>query len=152
MPIEAERVRNIVCVRRVFGIIRRRVGRAHLAQIPDAGGDMSTISSTVIAAALIAAAVITPSVARAQVTPVEAPVSSQILNARRAFVSNAGSDSYGAESYFRLTKYDGGPDRVFHQFYSALKRWGKYELVDTPIDADIVFAVRFTSPIVDKAT
>lgn len=113
---------------------------------------MSTISSTLVAGSLIAAALIAPSVACAQVAPVEAPVSSQILNARRVFVSNAGSDSYGAESYFRLTKYDGGPDRVFHQFYSALKRWGKYELVDAPADADVVFAVRFTSPIVDKAT
>ncbi|MEO8621697.1 MAG: hypothetical protein ABI625_11565 [bacterium] len=113
---------------------------------------MSTISSTLLAGSLIAAVLIGPSVARAQSAPGDAPVSSQILNATRVFVSNAGSDSYGAESYFRLTKYDGGPDRAFHQFNSALRRWGKYEIIDSPMDADIVFAVRFASPIVDKAT
>jgi hypothetical protein len=112
---------------------------------------MSKISSTVFAGCLFAAALVGPSVAHAQVASGEAPVSSQILNARRAFVSNAGSDSYGAEGYFRLTRYDGGPDRAYHQLYSALKRWGRYELVDAPADADVVFAVRFTSPIVDKA-
>jgi hypothetical protein len=103
-----------------------------------------------VAVRLLAAASIGPSVAHAQAASGEAPVSSQILTARRVFVSNAGSDSYGAEGYFRLTRYDGGPDRAYHQLYSALKRWGRYELADAPADADVVFAVRFTSPIVDK--
>jgi hypothetical protein len=66
------------------------------------------------------------------------------------FISNAGSESYGSQTYFRLTKYDGGPDRFYNQFYSAMKNWGRYELADSPVDADVVSEVRYTSPIVDK--
>src|SRR5438067_5922717 len=40
-----------------------------------------------------------------------APVPGQLLDARTVFVGNGGSESYGADSYFRLTRYDGGPDR-----------------------------------------
>jgi hypothetical protein len=111
---------------------------------------MSTISSTLVAGCLAAAASIGPAVARAQVAAGELPVSRQIREARRVFVSNAGSDSYGPEGYFRLTRYEGGPDRAYHQLYSALRHWGRYELVEAPADADVVFAVRFTSPIVDR--
>jgi hypothetical protein len=79
-----------------------------------------------------------------------APVPTQITSARRAFVSNAGSDSYGPEVYHELTKYDGGPDRLYNLFYAALKQWGRFELVGEPVQAEVVYAVRFASPAVAK--
>jgi hypothetical protein len=119
-------------------------------KIPDSGGHVSTISRMVFAGCLVATAMTAPSAAYAQVTSAEAPVSNQIINAKRVFVSNAGSESYGAEGYFRLTKYDGGPDRAYHQLFSALRSWGRFVLTDAPADADVVLAIRFTNPIVDK--
>jgi hypothetical protein len=111
---------------------------------------MSSTTSRIPGLFLIAAFVSLP--ANAQVTPVvvTAPVPGQILTAKRMFISNAGSESYGSQSYFRLTRYDGGPDRFYNQFYAAMKNWGHYELADSPADADVVCEVRFTSPIVDK--
>ena len=109
--------------------------------------DFSRIAGLVLAAALVLY-----STANAQVTglAVTAPVPGQIIGAKRVFISNAGSESYGSESYFRLTRYDGGPDRFYNQFYAAMKNWGHYEVADSPANADLVCEVRFTSPIVDK--
>lgn len=89
-------------------------------------------------------------IAQATSLAVTAPIPGQIIAAKRVFISNAGSESYGSESYFRLTRYDGGPDRFYNQFYAAMKNWGRYQLADSPANADIVCEVRFTSPIVDK--
>jgi hypothetical protein len=99
----------------------------------------------------VAALVFHPA-ANAQLTShvVTAPIPGQIVAAKRVFISNAGSDSYGSESYFRLTRYDGGPDRFYNQFFAAMKDWGRYEIADSPANADMVCEVRFTSPIVDK--
>ncbi|MGH7604327.1 MAG: hypothetical protein ACRENK_10060 [Gemmatimonadaceae bacterium] len=83
---------------------------------------------------------------------VTAPVPGQILTAKRIFISNAGSETYGSESYFNLTRYDGGPNRFYNQLYSAMKSWGRYELTDSPATADVVYEVRFSNPIVDKLT
>lgn len=79
-----------------------------------------------------------------------APVPGQVLNARAVFVGNGGSESYGAESYFRLTKYDGGPNRAYNSFYNALEGWGHYELVSSTRDADVSFVIRFANPVVDR--
>jgi hypothetical protein len=108
-------------------------------------------SSRIAGLVLVGALVLHPP-ANAQATglAVTAPVPGQIITAKRVFISNAGSESYGSESYFRLTRYDGGPDRFYNQFYAAMKNWGRYELADSPANADMVCEVRFTSPIVDK--
>jgi hypothetical protein len=112
---------------------------------------MQTVKFTKIASLALAAACTAAPVAAAQSTPAAiAPVPRQILEAKRVFISNAGGDSYGSESYFRLTRFDGGPDRFYDQFYAAVKRTGRYELSDGPADADIVYEVRFTTPIVDR--
>jgi hypothetical protein len=39
------------------------------------------------------------------------------------------------------TVFNGGADRPYNQFYSAMKDWGRYELVSSPADADMVFEV-----------
>jgi hypothetical protein len=68
------------------------------------------------------------------------PVPTQVFTARRIFVSNAGGDTLG--------DFSGGPDRAYNQLYTALKSWGRYELVGAPADAELVFEISFAAPTV----
>lgn len=68
-----------------------------------------------------------------------APVPSQILAARKLFVSNAGGESF--ETVIEQTVFNGGPDRPYNQFYGALKDWGRYDLTSSPADADLVLQI-----------
>jgi hypothetical protein len=77
-----------------------------------------------------------------------APVPSQIASAKKVFVSNAGADG---TSYAAL-KRGGDPQQPYDSLYAAMKIWGRYELVDAPSDADLVFAIRFTAPLTDCGT
>lgn len=78
------------------------------------------------------------------------PVPRQVLSAKAVLIANGASESYGADSYFRLTKYDGGPNRAYNSFYSAVESWGHYDLVGETPDADLVLVVKFTNPIVER--
>lgn len=69
-----------------------------------------------------------------------APVPPLILAAKKVFIANGGGD----ESRFDWPQYTGGPDRLYNEFYAAMKSWGRYELVDSPGDADLVFEIRLT--------
>jgi hypothetical protein len=73
-----------------------------------------------------------------QVPP--APIPSLILTAKKVFIANGGGD----ESLFDTPQYSGGPDRLYNEFYAATKSWGRYEIVDTPEKADLVFEIRLT--------
>lgn len=79
-----------------------------------------------------------------------APVPRQVLAARTAFIGNGGSETYGADSYFDLTKYDGGPNRPYDEFYHAVDDWGHYRLVGSTRDAEILLVIRFTNPVVNQ--
>ena len=72
-----------------------------------------------------------------------APVPPQIASGKKIFISNAGNDITSA--YF--LDWLGDPDRTYNQFYSACKSWGRFELVSSPSDADLVFAIRFAEHI-----
>jgi len=61
-----------------------------------------------------------------------APVPAQILAAKKVFISNA-------------VNLMGEPYQPYDQFYSAMKSWGRYELVAAPADANLVFEIRFTA-------
>jgi hypothetical protein len=63
-----------------------------------------------------------------------APLPSQIVAAKRVFISNTGSG-------FDSSAWSGGPDRIYNEFYAAMKRWGRDELSSAPGDADLVLAV-----------
>jgi hypothetical protein len=63
-----------------------------------------------------------------------APLPSQIVAAKRVFISNTGSG-------FDSSAWSGGPDRIYNEFYAAMKSWGRYELSSAPGDADLVLAV-----------
>jgi len=68
---------------------------------------------------------------QAKETPT-APVPAQIITAKKVFISNAGN-------------LMGEPFQPYDQFYAAMKRWGRYELVAAPADADLVFEIRFSA-------
>jgi len=73
--------------------------------------------------------------------PASAPIPSQILNAKRIFISNGGQ-----EGVPRLGTFSGAPERTYNQFYAAMKDWGRYELVYAPSDADLILEVSFAVP------
>jgi hypothetical protein len=61
-----------------------------------------------------------------------APIPTQILTAKTAFVSNGGSTSAALSS---ADLYSG--------LYGALRTWGKFQLVTTPSEADLIFVVTY---------
>lgn len=69
-----------------------------------------------------------------------APIPAQIPAAKKVFVANGGGD----ESRYEEATYSGGPNRTYDEFYAAMKTWGRYELVTTPGDADLIFEIRLT--------
>ena len=75
------------------------------------------------------------------VNTTQAPVPTPLLNGKRAFISYELGDVTAFPE-----AYSGGPERAYAEFYSAMKAWGRYELVADPAQADIVFAVRFSDP------
>jgi hypothetical protein len=72
-----------------------------------------------------------------------APVPAQISAAKRVFVSNAGVDSMSLAIFRRV----GDQNQHYNQFYGAMKKWRRYELVAAPADADLVFELRFVAPL-----
>ncbi len=68
----------------------------------------------------------------------EAPVPSQIRTAKKLFIGNAGGE-------FDTGDWTGPSSRTYSQFYLQTKSSGKYELVGTPSDADLVLEVSFVA-------
>jgi hypothetical protein len=75
------------------------------------------------------------------VTPEAAPVPRQLVNAKKIFVSNAGADS-GLFPH----PFNGDPDRAYNQFYADLTSWGRYQIVSSPAEADLVFELQLSAP------
>jgi hypothetical protein len=72
-----------------------------------------------------------------------APVPAQIASARKVFIANAGADIDAQEVF----KKAGEPEQAYNHFYAAMQKWGHYELVSNPADADLVFEIRFAAPM-----
>ena len=67
------------------------------------------------------------------------PIPAQIATAKKVFIANAGGDEYRHEDPL----FSGGPGRSYNQFYAAMKSAGRYELVGSPGDADLIFEIQF---------
>jgi hypothetical protein len=67
-----------------------------------------------------------------------APIPSQILAAKRVFIANAGGDEMAPTD----PVFSGGPDRAYNQFYAAIKNWGRFNIVSSPADADLLLEIR----------
>src|ERR1700723_3799054 len=79
--------------------------------------------------------------AHAQESP-SAPVPAQLITAGKIFISNAGGDI--DPNTRRLGEFLGLPIRPYNEFYSAMKSWGRYQIVSTPSDADLIFEISFS--------
>ena len=73
-----------------------------------------------------------------------APMPTAIQMAKRVFLGNAGGDGMSI-SIFRRS---GDVNQPYNWFYLAMKNWGRYELVGSPADADLVFEISFAAPLV----
>jgi hypothetical protein len=107
---------------------------------------MSRIVPAMIVSAWLATFSFSASVANAQektVAPL-APVPSQLLTAKKVFVSNGGLDGLAFEAFRKL----GDVNQPYNALYAALNSWGKYTLVLAPAEADLVFEIRFNAPFI----
>lgn len=73
--------------------------------------------------------------------PQTAPVPPELMTAKKIFLSNAGADS-GLFPH----PFSGDPDRAYNQFYADVLSWGRYQLVATPAEADLVFELQLSAP------
>ena len=70
---------------------------------------------------------------------VAAPIPIQVATGKKVFISYRESDAD-----------PGAPDLTYNEFYSLIKEWAKYELTQTPAEADLVFEIRYISGISDS--
>ena len=73
--------------------------------------------------------------------PALAPIPPAIFAAKKVFISNTGADS-GLFPH----PFSGSQNRVYSQFYAGMQKWGRYDLVSDPNDADLVFEIRLAGP------
>jgi hypothetical protein len=76
-----------------------------------------------------------------------APIPPQILAAKKIFIANAGGDEMTEDD----PVFSGGPARAYNQFYAAMKTWGRFEIVASPAEADLLFEVRQDASAVSPA-
>jgi hypothetical protein len=69
----------------------------------------------------------------AQQQPAGAPVPPAILSARTIFISKASGYSFVP----MVTA-----DQPYNDFYAAMKDWGRYQVVGSPTDADLIIEIR----------
>ncbi|HTW56961.1 MAG TPA: hypothetical protein VMD99_02400 [Terriglobales bacterium] len=84
-------------------------------------------------------------VAQAKQSPAPpAPIPTQIFTAKKAFIANGGADEMDEDN----PHFSGGPDRAYNQFYAGMKGWGRYDLVSSPAEADLVLEISLDSSAV----
>jgi hypothetical protein len=69
-----------------------------------------------------------------------APLPSQILTAKKVFISNAGVE-------YETGLWKGGSAQPYNELYAAIKGWGQYEIVAAPADADLVFQISLADSV-----
>jgi hypothetical protein len=88
---------------------------------------------------ILALAFFTVQTVRAQQTTPAAPVPSQIQQAQTIFLTNSGSDP----------NFPIDATKAYNDIYAALQTWGRYKLVNSPDQADLVFQLIGIAPIND---
>lgn len=79
--------------------------------------------------------------AQQQKASAAAPVPAALYTAKEVFISNAGADN----GLF-YHPFSGERDRAYNEFYDDVKSMGRFDLVTSPEDADLVFELRLTTP------
>jgi hypothetical protein len=80
-----------------------------------------------------------------QASALPAPIPAQILTAKKIFIANAGAIEMDEDA----PHFSGGPDRAYDEIYSALTNWGRYQIVSSPADADLLLEISLDSIVVD---
>ena len=78
-------------------------------------------------------------------TSAPAPIPPQITSAHTIFISNGGGPNL-------FNAFTGGADRAYSQLYAAMQQWGRYQLVDSPSQADLLFEVHAIAPAFSTGT
>jgi hypothetical protein len=86
-----------------------------------------------------------PMLSAQQLAP-SAPVPASILTAQKVFIANAGTDAFTSQVFKELGVSGTDPYNIV---YAAVKSWGKYHLVSTPADAEMVFEIRVTAALTE---
>lgn len=71
-----------------------------------------------------------------------APVPAQIVTGQKVFIANGGGLDASSAKQIGIS-----PDRAYNDFYAAMKSWGRYELVSSPADADVIFEICFSTVV-----
>jgi hypothetical protein len=83
---------------------------------------------------------------KASTAPGAAPVPGLITSAKKIFIANMGADNFSQSVFKRLQD----PTRPYNAFYAEMKSWNHYEIVDSPADAELIFEIGFSAPIVQE--
>jgi len=70
------------------------------------------------------------------------PIPTQIAAAKKVFIANAGENQPFNEAFL----FSGGSERAYNEFYAGVKGLGRYDLVGSPADADLLLEIELTSP------
>jgi hypothetical protein len=101
---------------------------------------------SVLAIVAIAGLMLAPIARTEPVSPSPASlVPTQLLSARKAFLSNAGLDGSSIVALNTFAKAKN--DIPYADFVSAMKSWGQYDCVAAPADSDVVFEFRVESAL-----
>lgn len=87
-------------------------------------------------------------VAQKASTPPAAPVPVLITSAKKIFIANMGADNFSQNAFKKLQD----PARPYNAFYAEMKNWNRYEIVDSPNDAELIFEIGFSAPIVQEGS
>lgn len=78
-----------------------------------------------------------PLVSRLWAQTPAAPLPSQVSTAKKIFISNGGG-------LLDSNLVSGDARRQYNQFYADIQAWGRYELVGSPAEADLVLQISVT--------
>jgi hypothetical protein len=87
----------------------------------------------------LASVLVSTQLALAQSAAPTAPTPSQIQQAKIIFFTNSASDP----------NFPIDETKAFNDIYAALQTWGRYKLVDSPDQADLVFKLKDIAPITE---
>jgi hypothetical protein len=104
---------------------------------------MATYAKAAVGIGMIALLLDVSVLAQQDKLPPAAPIPQQVSAAKRVFIGNAGGDERRDAVIF-----NGGPGRAYDEFYAAVKTAGRYQIVGNPAEADLLFEIGFTAPMV----
>ena len=107
-----------------------------------------TFRGTVLNGILMLAAALGCVAQKASTTPPIAPVPGLITSAKKIFIANMGADNFSQTAFKKLQD----PARPYNAFYAEMKSWNHYEIVDSPADAELIFEIGFSAPIVQEGS